>query len=179
MNLANKLTVLRILLIPVFMAFVLVGVPQGNLFAAVIFIIAAITDGLDGYVARKRKEITNLGKLLDPLADKLLVTAALICLVQIGRIPSWIAVVIIGREFLVTGLRGVAAAEGMVIAASKIAKVKTVIQITALSMLLLDEYIVRLTGFSPGIWVLYLALIITVYSGCDYVIKTFEKIKMT
>ena len=178
MNLANKLTLLRIALIPLFMVFVLAKIPFGNLIASVVFILAAITDGLDGYVARKRKEITNLGKLLDPLADKLLVTAALVALVQIGRISSWIAIVIIGREFLVTGLRGVAAAEGIVIAASNPAKLKTIIQIVALSMLLLDDYFLAVAGFSPGIWVLYIALAFTVYTGFDYVIKTFAKIKM-
>jgi CDP-diacylglycerol--glycerol-3-phosphate 3-phosphatidyltransferase len=179
MNLANKLTMLRIILIPLFMVFALLDLPLGNLWAALLFLVAAGTDGLDGYVARKRKEITNLGKLLDPLADKMLVTAALITLVEMRRIPSWIAMVIISREFLVTGLRGVAAAEGIVIAASKLGKVKTVSQITALAALLLDDYFRLFRGFSPGLWLLYLALIFTVYSGYDYVVKTFQKIKMT
>jgi CDP-diacylglycerol--glycerol-3-phosphate 3-phosphatidyltransferase len=161
------------------MIFVLAGIPHGHFIAAVIFVLAAATDGLDGYVARKRKEITNMGKLLDPLADKLLVAAALISLVETGQIPTWIAVVIIGREFLVTGLRGVAAAEGLVIAASNLAKMKTIIQIAALAVLLVDEYLKAMIGFSPGNWLLYIALFFTVYSGCDYMVKTFAKIKMT
>jgi CDP-diacylglycerol--glycerol-3-phosphate 3-phosphatidyltransferase len=179
MNLANKLTFLRILLIPVFMWFVLMDMPYGKTLAAAIFLLAAVTDSLDGYVARKRNEITNLGKLLDPLADKLLVAAALILLVEIGRIPSWIAIIIIGREFLVTGLRGVAAAEGIVIPASNPAKIKTVVQIAALALLLLDDYFLALAGFSPGVWMLYLALIFTVYTGCEYMVQTFAEIKMT
>ena len=182
MNLANKLTMLRILLIPLFIVFMLMDFPYGQYLAAFVFISAAVTDGLDGYIARKRKEITNLGKLLDPLADKLLVSAALICFVETGKISSWIAIVIIGREFLVTGLRGVAAAEGIVIAASAVAKVKTIVQIVALAMLMLDDLILQITGisrFSPGIWTLYLAVVFTVYSGYDYVVKTFAKIKMT
>ncbi|MEL7623255.1 MAG: CDP-diacylglycerol--glycerol-3-phosphate 3-phosphatidyltransferase [Clostridiales bacterium] len=178
MNLANKLTLLRIILIPLFMVFALADFSHSDFWAALLFILAASTDGLDGYIARKRKEITNLGKLLDPLADKMLVTAALITLVEIGRIPSWISIVIIGREFLVTGLRGVSAAEGIVIAASKLGKLKTVIQIVALSALLLENYLTPFIGFSLGTWLLYLALIFTVYSGYDYVVKTFQKIKM-
>ena len=175
MNLANKLTFLRIGMTPVFMVLVLVDIPWGKLIAATVFILAAITDGIDGYVARKRKEITDLGKLLDPLADKLLVSAALITLVEIGKISSYIAIIIIGREFLVTGLRAVAATEGVVIAASKLAKVKTILQIVALSSLLLDEYVLAILGFSLGSWLLYLALIITVYTGFAYVVKAFSK----
>ncbi|MCL1804453.1 MAG: CDP-diacylglycerol--glycerol-3-phosphate 3-phosphatidyltransferase [Clostridiales bacterium] len=179
MNLANKLTILRIAMIPVFMIFALADMPYGRLVAAAVFVLASVTDAMDGYIARKRKEITNLGKLMDPLADKLLVAAALVALVQAGLISSWFAVIIIGREFLVTGLRGIAAAEGIVIAASNLAKLKTIIQIVALSMLLLDEYFLALAGFSPGIWALYLAVIFTVYTGYDYVVKTFAQIKMS
>src|SRR5690554_4459070 len=117
MNLANRLTLLRIFLIPVFMFFLLVRIPHGDFIAALIFIFAASTDGLDGYIARKRKQITNLGKLMDPLADKMLITAALITLVELGEVTAWVAVVILGREFFVTGLRGIAASEGIVVAA--------------------------------------------------------------
>ena len=179
MTLANKLTLIRIVLIPVFIVFVLADIPYGRLIAAAIFLLAAATDSLDGYIARKRHEVTNMGKLLDPLADKLLVTAALVTLVETGQVASWIAVLIIGREFLVTGLRGIAAAEGLVIAASIVAKWKTVAQIVALSLLLLEEYFLAFTGFAPGIWVLYLALLFTLYSGYDYLVKTFTEIKMS
>ena len=179
MNLANKLTLTRILLIPLFMVCVLAGVPHGNILATALFVLAAITDGLDGYIARKRKQITNLGKLLDPLADKLLVSAALVVLIETGEIGSWVAILIISREFLVTGLRGVAAAEGIVIAATNLAKVKTVSQIIAISLLLLEPLPTELLGFSPGLWTLYVAVAITVYSGYDYLVKTFAKINMS
>jgi CDP-diacylglycerol--glycerol-3-phosphate 3-phosphatidyltransferase len=157
----------------------LAGIPYGKALAAAMFLVAAATDGLDGYVARKRNEVTNLGKLLDPLADKLLVASALVLFVEMGSIPAWIAAVIIGREFLVTGLRGIAAAEGMVIPASDSAKLKTVAQIAALALLLLDEYCVAWIGFSLGLWMLYLALVFTVYTGGEYMVQTFAKIKMT
>jgi len=179
MNLANKLTLIRIMMIPVFIVFVLTDLPYGNLYAAIVFLLASATDAIDGYIARKRKEVTNLGMLLDPLADKLLVTAALVTLVSTGQISSWIAIVIIGREFLVTGLRGIAAAENIVIAASNSAKLKTIVQISAVSLLLIDEYIVAYLGFSPGQWMLYLAVAFTLYTGYDYVVKTFSRIKMT
>ena len=196
MNLANKLTMLRIVLIPLFMILALADYPFGRFWAAVVFVLAAATDGLDGYVARKRKEITNLGKLLDPLADKLLVAAALITMTQVGRIPSWITFAIIGREFLVTGLRGIASAEGLIIPASKLGKIKTVIQIVALTTVLLDDYVPLIVEhvpifwifraefffqegrFLPGVWLLYAAVAFTLYSGLDYLIKTFAKIKM-
>ncbi len=178
MNLANKLTLLRILLIPLVMICVLVDIPYGNIAATTLFVVAAITDGLDGYVARKRKQITNLGKLLDPLADKLLVSAALIILIETGRVSSWLGIIIISREFLVTGLRGVAATEGIVIAASNMAKVKTVSQIIAISFLLLEPIPTAILGFSPGIWILYVAIAFTVYTGYDYCVETFAKINM-
>ena len=179
MTLANKLTLSRIAFVPVFMCFALLDLPLGELIAAIVFLIAAATDGLDGYVARKRNETTDMGKLLDPLADKLLVTGAFIVLVDIGRIPSWIVVLILGREFLVTGLRGIAATEGMVIAATPLAKVKTVSQILAIVFLFLDQYFLPYLGFSPGIWFLYIALFFTVYTGYDYMIKTFPVIVHT
>jgi len=179
MNLANKLTMTRIALIPLFMICVLIDIPNGNIIATALFVLAAVTDFLDGYIARKRKQITNLGKLLDPLADKLLVSAGLVVLLETGDINSWIAILIIGREFLVTGLRGVAAAEGIVIAASKEAKVKTVIQIIAISLLLIEPLPTEILGFSPGIWALYVAVAFTVYTGYDYLVKTFAKINMS
>lgn len=119
MNLANKLTLMRIFLVPVFLIFIVVRqIPYGRSIATAIFIIAAITDKLDGYIARSRNQVTKFGKIMDPLADKLLVSSALIALVEFHVIPAWIAIVIIAREFAVTGLRSVAAGEGIVIAAS-------------------------------------------------------------
>lgn len=170
MNLANKLTLSRIVLIPIFMLVLLIRIPFGEYIAAAIFIIAASTDGLDGYVARKRKEITNLGKLMDPLADKLLISAALITLVEMKEISGWIAFIIIGRELFVTGLRSIAAAEGVVIAASKLGKVKTVSQIVAISALLLNDFPLSLLNLNIpfGQYAMYVALFFTVWSGVDY-----------
>lgn len=119
MNLANKLTMIRILLVPVFLLFITVkNIPYGSIIATVIFIIASITDQLDGYIARSRNQITNFGKFMDPLADKLLVTAALVSLVELKLVASWAVVVILAREFAVSGLRTLAASNGKIIAAS-------------------------------------------------------------
>ena len=138
MNLANKLTLIRIFLVPVFLLFIATkDIPYGSFIATFIFILASLTDKLDGYIARSRNQITNFGKFMDPLADKLLVTAALISLVELQVVPGWAAVVIIAREFAVSGLRSIAAAQGRVIAASWWGKIKTVIQIIAIILLLL------------------------------------------
>lgn len=178
MNLPNTLTLIRIILVPIFMFFLLVKIPYGQFIAATIFIIAASTDGLDGYIARKRKQITVFGKIMDPLADKLLVSAALISLVQLGKIAGWVAVIIIGREFAVTGLRSVAAAEGMVISASKLGKFKTISQIVAIVAILINEFILNLIGLSLGQYLLYLAVFFTIYSGLDYFIKAGKILKV-
>lgn len=160
MNLPNKITLLRIFLVPVFMLILLEKIPYGQYWAAFVFTLAALTDGLDGYIARKKKLVTNLGKFMDPLADKLLVTAALISLVEMGRISSWMATIIVSREFAVTGLRIIAASQGVVIAASSLGKYKTVSQIIAiLAALLVIPYTDML------IW---LAVILTIISGVDY-----------
>lgn len=140
MNLPNKITISRILLIPIFMVILYLPIPNREIIALAIFILAAATDGIDGHIARSRNLVTNFGKFLDPLADKLLVTAALVALVGIQRIPSWIVTVIIAREFAVTGVRLLAVGEGRVIAASMLGKIKTVTQIIAISLLLIDSY---------------------------------------
>ncbi|WP_298127317.1 CDP-diacylglycerol--glycerol-3-phosphate 3-phosphatidyltransferase, partial [uncultured Clostridium sp.] len=138
MNLANKLTMIRILLVPVFLLFITVkNIPYGSIIATVIFIIASITDQLDGYIARSRNQITNFGKFMDPLADKLLVTAALVSLVELKLVASWAVVVILAREFAVSGLRTLAASNGKIIAASWWGKIKTVTQMVAILLLLL------------------------------------------
>ncbi|NLJ85103.1 MAG: CDP-diacylglycerol--glycerol-3-phosphate 3-phosphatidyltransferase [Firmicutes bacterium] len=160
MTLATAITFARILLIPVFMILVSSSLSYGDTLAAIIFAIAALTDSLDGYAARSRKEVTRFGQLVDPLADKLLVTAALFALVELGRVPSWIAVIIVGREFAVSGLRIMAAAEGTVIAASPIAKVKTALQMIAIVALILQ--------WPFGTFLIWLATIVTVISGLDY-----------
>jgi CDP-diacylglycerol--glycerol-3-phosphate 3-phosphatidyltransferase len=114
MNIPNSLTIFRIILIPIFIVVMLTGIPHGDYLAAVIFVIAAVTDSIDGYLARKWKQVTKLGIILDPLADKLLIASALIVLVELGKIPSWMVIVIIGREFAVTGLRAIKAEEGYI-----------------------------------------------------------------
>ena len=136
------------------------SLPYGDTAAAIIFAIAALTDSLDGYAARMRKEVTRFGQLVDPLADKLLVTAALFALVEMGRVSSWIAIVIVGREFAVSGLRIIAAVEGIVIPASSLAKVKTALQMVAIVALLLQW------PFGPLL--IWIATVVTVISAIDY-----------
>ena len=184
MNLANKLTLIRIILVPIFLVFIAFqDLPYGSVIATLIFIIASVTDQLDGYIARSRNQVTNFGKFMDPLADKLLVTAALISLVELQLVPAWAAIVIIAREFAVSGLRTIAASEGLVIAASWWGKIKTVIQIIAIVLLLLQVNIINSPGikelvagsnflrnffiYVPDIF-LYLAVAITIISGVDY-----------
>ncbi|HAR86904.1 CDP-diacylglycerol--glycerol-3-phosphate 3-phosphatidyltransferase [Clostridium sulfidigenes] len=171
MNLANKLTVLRIMLVPIFLICAMIDTTTTNIIALSIFIIASATDKLDGYIARSRNQITNFGKFMDPLADKLLVTCALILLVEKGIVAAWVVVVIIAREFIVSGLRTLAASQGVVIAASNWGKLKTVIQMIAIIMGLLSLV------YNPG-WLnittqvtIYLAAVITIGSGVDYFIK--------
>ncbi len=179
-NLANGLTISRILLIPVFMVFLLgLDVIPANVSAALavgVFVIAALTDTLDGYFARSRNAVTVLGQFLDPLADKLLISAALISLVQLDRISAWLAMVIISREFAVSGLRLVAAAERVVIPASPLGKIKTFSQIVAVVALILPE-----SGFilgKPLSWYLiYIAALLTIISGIDYFVKAREWVK--
>lgn len=168
MNLPNKLTLLRIILIPVFVIFLLVRIPYGDYIAALIFILAAVTDSLDGYLARKWEQVTKLGIILDPIADKLLVTAALISLVELGRVPGWIAIVILGREFAVSGLRSVKAEEGIVIPASNLGKIKTISQIIAVILIILQGSYQPYINIPLGIWAMYVAVIITIISGVEY-----------
>lgn len=183
MNLANKITLARIFLVPIIMFFLLVNldldpiqiedfsITYNQIIAALIFIIAASTDGLDGYIARKNKLVTNLGKLLDPLADKLLVAAVLISLVEMDKLDAWIAIVIISREFAVTGLRQIALLEGSVLAASKLGKWKTGIQITMIIVLLLNNFPFAFIDIRFDLIVSWVAALITVYSGIDYFVK--------
>lgn len=179
MNLANKLTLIRIYLVPIFMFFILtefIPTPYNQYVAAGVFILASITDTLDGYIARSRNMVTNFGKFLDPLADKLLVTAALISLVEIDKLYAWMAIVIISREFIVTTLRVVAAAEGIVIAASWWGKLKTITQIIAIIALLVNNFPFSYIGVPFDTMMLYIAVIITIISGIDYIAKNRETI---
>jgi CDP-diacylglycerol--glycerol-3-phosphate 3-phosphatidyltransferase len=163
LNLPNVLTVLRILAVPVIVVALLDESPHGDTLAAAVFALAALTDGLDGYIARRRQDITTFGQLMDPLADKLLITAALVSLVSLDRLAAWVAMVIIAREFAVTGLRALAAERGVVIAASWLGKVKTALQVAA---------VIALIVWDPaplGVDLLvYAAVAATVISGADY-----------
>jgi CDP-diacylglycerol--glycerol-3-phosphate 3-phosphatidyltransferase len=183
MNLANRITLARIFLVPIIMFFLLIRFDWGSItfaevtityseiIATIIFIIAASTDGLDGYIARKKKLVTNLGKFLDPLADKLLITAALVSLVDRGSVEAWMAIVIISREFAVTGLRLVAAVDGQVIAASKLGKLKTIVQIVAICVVMLNNFPFGAVGIPFDLIAMWVAVIITIYSGIDYFMK--------
>jgi CDP-diacylglycerol--glycerol-3-phosphate 3-phosphatidyltransferase len=179
MNLANKITISRIVLIPVIMALLLspkslgwlaIDVRWGALIAGGVFVLAAVTDGLDGYIARSRGQVTAIGQLLDPLADKLLISAALISLVGLGRLSAWIAVIIIAREFAVTGLRMSAAVKHVVIPAGPWGKLKTVFQIIAVTILIIKVPIPDYAAVIEGV-VVGVALILTVVSGIDYFVK--------
>ncbi len=183
MNLPNKITLARIFLVPVVMLFLLVRFDFGvltigtfkitysEIIATLIFILAASTDGLDGYIARKKKLVTNLGKFLDPLADKLLISAVLISLVEMQRLDAWVAIIIISREFAVTGLRLVAVAEGQIIAASNWGKLKTVVQIVAVCALMINNFPFSYIGLPFSTIAVWVAVIITLFSGIDYFIK--------
>ena len=183
MNVPNKITISRIFLIPIFLIIMLVpfswgeitllgaSMPVTHFVGALIFILASTTDWIDGYYARKYDLVTNLGKFLDPLADKLLVSAALIVLVELQFAPSWIVIVIISREFAVTGLRLVLAGEGEVVAANMLGKIKTWAQIVAISLLLLHNIIFEMISIRFDMIALWVALFFTVWSGLDYFVK--------
>ena len=180
MNIPNRITVSRILLIPIFVVIMMFDFGWGNMklfgaempvhhfVGALIFIFASATDWVDGYYARKYNLVTNLGKFLDPLADKLLVSAALILLVELQLAPAWIVIIIISREFAVTGLRLILAGQGEVVAANQLGKIKTWAQIVAISALLLHNTIFTLIGIPFDMIMLYIALIFTIWSGWDY-----------
>ena len=178
MNLPNKLTLLRVVLIPVFVVFALTpSIPHNYLWAVVVFAAASATDALDGMIARKYDLITNFGKLMDPLADKVLVLSALICFVQLGMVRGWVVIVIISRELLVTSIRLIAAGEGKIIAADRWGKYKTVSQMVSVIAILLLSELEQSRLLSPTfpkgtvIWALMIiVLILTVFSGVNYAV---------
>ena len=178
MNLPIQLTLTRICLVPLVVVFLISTDSIDAIVAAVLFGVAALTDWLDGLIARRRRQETTLGKLLDPVADKLLVAAALISLVQVGRVDAWIVVIIIGREFAVTGLRAISASQGVVIGASDLAKYKTVAQYVAVTLLILEKN-VPLGLESEYLYVsrgaLWAAVFLTVFSGVDYFIRFYRR----
>lgn len=178
MNLPNKITFSRVLLIPVFIIMFYIDIPNHQIYAGIIFIIAALTDTLDGYLARKNDQVTNLGAFIDPLADKLLVSAALILLVESNSIPGWVVVVIIAREFTITGFRIIAASEGINISASSLGKFKTITQLIAIILLLFDNIIFRNFNIPMDQIFLYISLAFTVLSGYDYINKNREVLNL-
>ncbi|MDD3766040.1 MAG: CDP-diacylglycerol--glycerol-3-phosphate 3-phosphatidyltransferase [Eubacteriales bacterium] len=179
MNTANKITLFRIVLVPVFMFFLLYDIPFAQYISAVIFVIAAVTDGVDGYVARKYDQETTFGKFIDPLADKLLVTAALVGLVGMGKLDPWFALVIISREFIVTSLRIVAISNGKVIPAGMSGKIKTVLQIVAIVAMLIDRiYEISVGGILLSNVLMIAATVATVYSGAEYILQNKNLIEI-
>lgn len=164
LNLPNALTLARILLVPVLVVALTVESPGGSTIAAIVFAVAALTDGLDGYMARSRQAVTTFGKVMDPVADKLMIAAALISLVSLHRLAAWVAMVIIAREFAVSGLRIAAGQQGVVIPASKLGKAKTIVQVVAVLALIAASH-------PSAAWVqalVYAMVLITVVSGADY-----------
>jgi CDP-diacylglycerol--glycerol-3-phosphate 3-phosphatidyltransferase len=173
LNVPNVLTVLRILLVPVLVVALTTEAKNGDTIAAIVFALAAITDGLDGYIARSRKSITTFGKVMDPIADKMLIAAALIALVSLDRLAAWVAMVIIAREFAVSSLRIAAAAEGAIIPASILGKVKTVVQVaTVMALIVANDPHATWVEVLVGLMVLT-----TVVSGVDYFLNVRREIE--
>ena len=169
MNLPNKLTMVRVLLIPFFVFFLLSSIPGKDIIALIFFIVASLTDFLDGRIARKYNLITDFGKFMDPLADKLLVCSAMICLIELGRIPAWIVCVIVAREFAISGFRLIAADNGIVIAASYWGKFKTTFQMIMVILMILNlsnPVMQTLTQI-----IMWIALPLTIVSLVDYIMK--------
>lgn len=179
MNLPNKITFSRVLLIPIFIIMFYIDIPNNQIYAGIIFIIAALTDTLDGYLARKNNEVTNLGKFIDPLADKLLVSAALILLVEANTIPGWVVIIIIAREFTITGFRIIAASEGITIAASSLGKFKTITQLIAIILLLFNNIVFNKFNIPMDQIFLYVSLVFTVLSGYEYIYKNKQVLNLS
>lgn len=175
MNLANKLTLFRVALVPFFVVFMLYDFTAYNrLIALGLFLIATITDKLDGTIARKYNMITSFGKFMDPIADKLLVCSALVCLTALGEIPAWVVIVIIAREFTISGIRIIAAEKGVAIAASGWGKSKTVAQMAMIIVILLKSDFLPVPAqilYIAGQALIYISLLLTIVSAADYLIK--------
>jgi CDP-diacylglycerol---glycerol-3-phosphate 3-phosphatidyltransferase len=176
-NLPNTITLMRIGVVP--FLFILLADPGEfwSLILAVLFVIASITDFLDGYFARKYQMITTMGKFLDPIADKIIVNTAMILMIPIGRIPAWIVAVTIIRDLIVDVIRSIASSEGLYIQASILGKQKTVTQIIAVTALMINYSIFGINAHFVGMVILYIALFLTIYSGIDYFIKLYKRIE--
>lgn len=168
MNLPNKITIIRVIAVPFFVVLFNLNYAFP---AAILFCIASATDALDGYIARKRGLVTNFGKIMDPLADKIIVIAAFILLVQSGKIPGWMIIVILAREFIVAGLRTVAAVDGIVIAAGIWGKLKTATQMLAIPFLIVDNWPFEMIGIPVDQILLWMCVALTVISGIEYIYK--------
>ncbi len=173
-NLPNTISLLRIGVIPVLFLLLFSPGPLMSLVIAVLFIISALTDLLDGYVARRYGIVTTMGKFLDPIADKLIVNTAMIMLIPIDRIPAWIVAIIVIRDFAVDGIRTIASSEGIIIQASPMGKRKTLCQIFAVSALMIHYPFIGADAHSVGMVILYIALVLTVLSGADYLLKFYR-----
>lgn len=171
MNLPNKLTLFRIFLIPIFIIVMMVNIPSKFLIACLIFIIASVTDAMDGHIARKYNLITDFGKFMDPLADKLLVISALTTMIEYNLVAAWMVIIIVARELTVSILRAIAAADGKVIAASSGGKLKTISQMVAIVVLLLGAHTGNLLLINIGKITILIATLLTLYSGWEYVYK--------
>jgi len=169
LNLPNVLSIVRILLVPPLVVVLLTKIPGKEWWGLGLFLLAAVMDFLDGYLARRRKQVTRLGTLLDPAADKILISAAFISLVELGLAPAWMVVVIIAREFAVSSLRSFASAEGLVIPSGFSGKVKTVVQIVAVALLIIYNQLGEFRHLAPiSLWV---AMAVTIYSGVEYFLR--------
>lgn len=171
MNLPNKLTLFRIFLIPVFIIVMMINIPNKFLIACMIFIIASVTDAMDGHIARKYNLITDFGKFMDPLADKLLVISALTTMIEFDLVAAWMVIIIVARELTVSILRAIAAADGKVIAASSGGKLKTISQMIAIVVLLLAAETGNVLLLDTGKIIILIATLLTLYSGWEYIYK--------
>lgn len=171
MNLPNKLTLFRIFLIPVLVVVMLLNVPNKFLISCIIFIVASITDAMDGHIARKHNLVTDFGKFMDPLADKLLVISVLTCMIEVGLVASWMVIIIVARELTVSILRAIAAADGKVIAASGGGKLKTISQMGSIIIILLGTHFANPLLTNIGDIAMLIATLLTLYSGWEYLYK--------
>jgi CDP-diacylglycerol--glycerol-3-phosphate 3-phosphatidyltransferase len=176
LNFPNQITMFRISIIPVLFFLLLSPGETGSLVIATLFVIAALTDLLDGYLARKYEIVTAMGKFLDPIADKLIINTAMILMIPIGRISAWIVAIIIIRDFIVDGIRAIASTEDVVIQASSLGKQKTLCQIFAVTALMIHYPFLGADAHVIGTFILYLALVLSVYSGVDYFMKFYKEI---
>jgi len=180
LNLPNRLTLARIFLVPFIIVFLIAGERVPNYTAGAIFLAAVLTDWLDGRIARSTRQVTTLGQLLDPIADKLLISTALISLVQVGRAPAWMVVLIVGRELAITGLRTIAASQSIIIHASDVGKYKMLAEVAAVTLLILDwpSHVGTSAFPSLGLLCLWAAMLLSIVSGIEYFLKFWKVIDL-